>query len=144
MSVVWTVTSSASMSAASANGVGLYVIRGNHEADVSGGLAAWGDFFSGSAAMPTNGPSGEVGLTYSFATNNALVLGLDACVATGRLNQAWFTNALAASIGASRSIATGSRRPATSTSATRRGSSRLNFIRLASAGSGSATRVAGT
>lgn len=84
------------MSAASANGVGLYVIRGNHEADVSGGLATWGDFFSGSAAMPTNGPSGEVGLTYSFAYANALFVGLDDYAQAHRVNQPWLNAQLVA------------------------------------------------
>jgi PKD repeat protein len=86
----------AAMTAASANGVGLYVVRGNHEADVPGGLSTWSSFFSGEDAMPTNGPSGESGLTYSFACENALFVGLDNYAQLHRVNQPWLNAQLAA------------------------------------------------
>ena len=47
------------------------------------------NFFSGAYVMPTNGPAGETGLTYSFASSNALFIGLDVYINIHRVNQAW-------------------------------------------------------
>jgi hypothetical protein len=77
-------------------GIGVYPVRGNHEADVPGGTSAWNAAFTGRFAVPANGPSGEIGLTYSFATRNALFVGLDEYVSLHRVNQGWLDAQLAA------------------------------------------------
>lgn len=80
-----------------AAGIGVYPIRGNHEADVKGDtLAVWNEAFSGAYALPSNGPSGETNLTYSFTHKNALFLGLDEYVSIHRVNQPWVDQQLAA------------------------------------------------
>lgn len=81
---------------AASSGVPVYVIRGNHENDVPGGLATWNGFFSAAYAMPANGPSGETNLTYSFPCENALFIGLDHYTQLHRVNQAWLDQQLAA------------------------------------------------
>lgn len=78
-----------------ASGIPVYVVRGNHEDDVANGLTVWSNFFGGSYSMPTNGPSGEVGLTYSFGCSNALFVGLDDYVNIHRVNQSWLSQRLA-------------------------------------------------
>ena len=77
-------------------GIGVYPVRGNHEADVPGGAGAWSDAFTGRYALPANGPSGESGLTYSFTSKNALFVGLDEYVDLHRVNQPWLDAQLAA------------------------------------------------
>lgn len=84
------------MAAATASGVGVYALRGNHEADVPNGLPVWTNFFSGAYAMPTNGPAGETGLTYALTYSNALFLGFDEYVNSHRVNQAWLGRQLEA------------------------------------------------
>jgi PKD repeat protein len=78
-----------------ANGIGVYVIRGNHEDDVTNSIAVWNDFFSGAYAMPGNGPEGESNLTWSLAYSNAFFVGLDNYVAIHRVNQPWLDGQLA-------------------------------------------------
>jgi autotransporter-associated beta strand protein len=66
----------------SGSGVPIYPIRGNHDTTGSDALSNWFSYFS---TLPQNGPSNasggggnsEVGLTYSFTSENALFLGLD-------------------------------------------------------------------
>lgn len=77
-------------------GLGVYPVRGNHEADVPGGEAAWASAFSGSLALPSNGPAEESGLTYSFTARNALFVGLDEYVNLHLVNQHWLDAQLAA------------------------------------------------
>jgi PKD repeat protein len=84
------------MAPAVANGIGLYVTRGNHEDDVTNNLPVWNTIFSGSYAMPTNGPAGETNLTYSLTCNNALFVGLDNYINIHRVNQPWMNGVLAA------------------------------------------------
>ncbi len=79
-----------------AAGIGVYPVRGNHEADVPGGLDTWKAVFSGSYAPPSNGPAGEEGLTYSLAFHNARIIALDEYVDIHRVNQAWLAARLAA------------------------------------------------
>lgn len=74
-------------------GIGVYVVRGNHDDD---SIAAWNAVFSGAYAMPQNGPAGEVNLTYSFLHKNAFILGLDTYVNSMRVNQPWIDAQLAA------------------------------------------------
>lgn len=86
----------AAMAPLAAAGVGLYVIRGNHEDDVNNGLSTWDSFFSGAYAMPANGPDGETGHTYAFTCENALFVALDNYTNIHRVNQAWLDPLLAA------------------------------------------------
>ncbi len=74
-------------------GIGVYPVRGNHDA---GNLAAWQTVFSGEYALPTNGPSGEMGLTYSVSHKNVFVLALDQYISRHRVNQPWVDAQLAA------------------------------------------------
>ncbi|BDX38076.1 hypothetical protein CYCD_14310 [Tenuifilaceae bacterium CYCD] len=70
-------------------GIGVYSIRGNHEADAHDNLNVWNSFFSGSNALPQNGPSAEQNLTYSFINKNALFIMLDNYVNIHTVNQEW-------------------------------------------------------
>ena len=78
-----------------AAGIPVYPVRGNHESDARDGLALWDEAFSGAAALPSNGPAGEVNLTYSFVHRNALFVGLDEYVGLHGVNQAWLDGQLA-------------------------------------------------
>jgi hypothetical protein len=74
-------------------GIGVYPVRGNHDAynkDV------WDAVFSGEYALPHNGPPGEENITYSFTYGNVFVAGLDQYVADLQINQAWLDEQLAA------------------------------------------------
>ncbi len=65
-------------------GIGVYPIRGNHDLpDDAGWLNVFG------ADIPTNGPVGEVGFTYSFIHQNALFVGIDEYITPHRINQSW-------------------------------------------------------
>ncbi|HDZ69085.1 MAG TPA: hypothetical protein ENH43_01545 [Phycisphaerales bacterium] len=72
--------------------IAVYPVRGNHDV---GSTAAWNNVFSGSYAMPGNGPAGEKNMTYAVVHKNALILGLDEYDGVNnnrtyhRLNQAW-------------------------------------------------------
>lgn len=77
-------------------GIGVYPIRGNHEADVKKSVDTWNAAFTGNYLLPTNGPSGETNLTYSFTYKNALFVGLDNYVNLHKVNQAWLDQQLAA------------------------------------------------
>lgn len=79
-----------------AAGIPVYVIRGNHENDVTNNLEVWNSFFSGATAMPGNGPAGESNLTHAFVHSNALFLGFDQYVNLHQNNQAWLERQLAA------------------------------------------------
>ena len=73
--------------------ISIYPVRGNHE-DYS--LAAWNNVFSGSYALPANGPAGEVNLTFSATHNNVFIAGMDQYVTDARVNQPWLSAQLAA------------------------------------------------
>lgn len=70
-------------------GIPIYPVRGNHENDVPDGLSAWNAVFSGSAALPANGPSGEINQTFAVTRHNALFLGLDTYANLHRIHQTW-------------------------------------------------------
>jgi predicted phosphodiesterase len=73
--------------------IGVYVCRGNHD---TGSKASWDAVFSGSYAMPDNGPAGEENITYSFAHENGSFVVLDQYGAhLNRVNQAWLDTELA-------------------------------------------------
>jgi len=75
-------------------GIPIYPVRGNHEiyGDDTNGTVYLSVF---GASVPSNGPAGEVGLTYSFAHNNALIIGLDQYTQPHQVNQPWLDNQLA-------------------------------------------------
>jgi hypothetical protein len=76
-------------------GIRVLAIRGNHEN--AGSVNAWNSVFAGAYAMPGNGPSGELNVTFSFAQNNAFFVGLDQYSGhTHRVNQAWLDGQLGA------------------------------------------------
>jgi len=77
-------------------GVGVYPIRGNHEADVKKSVAVWNATFADNHLLPANGPAGETNLTYSFTYKNALFVGLDDYVNLHKVNQAWLDQQFAA------------------------------------------------
>lgn len=79
-----------------AAGIGIYPIRGNHENDAHNNLTVWNNSFSGQYALPQNGPTGELNLTYSFTNKNALFIGLDSYVDLHKINQSWLDGQLAA------------------------------------------------
>lgn len=79
-------------------GIGVYPIRGNHENDANGNITAWNNLFSGSRALPQNGPGAELNLTYSFQHKNALFIGLDDYVNIHRINQSWLNNQLTTNV----------------------------------------------
>jgi hypothetical protein len=78
------------------NGVGVYPVRGNHEDDAADDIAVWNEIFNGAKALPQNGPTGELNLTYSFQYKNALCIGLDDYVSIHHVNQSWLNQQLAA------------------------------------------------
>lgn len=75
-------------------GVGIYPVRGNHEDDATNDIEVWNSIFSGDKALPQNGPSGELNLTYSFNHKNAFFIGLDDYVNIHRINQPWLDDQL--------------------------------------------------
>ena len=74
-------------------GIGVYPVRGNHE---TGSLAAWHNVFTGAYALPSNGPAGEVNLTYSVGHKNVFFVGLDQYINIHRVNQTWLDSQFAA------------------------------------------------
>jgi len=74
-------------------GIRVYPVRGNHES--SGDGAAGTNFLAAFTNLPGNGPSNEVGLTYSFTHKNAFFAGLDQYQNPHSVNQAWLANQLA-------------------------------------------------
>lgn len=82
-------------------GIGVYPCRGNHElAQDDNAGTAYNESFSGPYALPTNGPAGEVGLTYSFSQENIFVVALDQYFESGtsthKVNQEWLDTQFAA------------------------------------------------
>jgi hypothetical protein len=69
-------------------GIAVYPCRGNHDA---GNVGAWNEVFSGSYALPANGPPGEENLTFSFTYGNVFVAGLDQYVTVRRVNLTWLS-----------------------------------------------------
>jgi 3',5'-cyclic AMP phosphodiesterase CpdA len=74
--------------------IGVYPVRGNHEADVVNNLVAWNTVFSGNYLLPQNGPSTEMNLSYSFTNKNALFVSLDHYATIHQVNQNWVNQQL--------------------------------------------------
>lgn len=74
-------------------GIPVYPVRGNH--DSYGDNALGTAFLTAFTNTPRNGPTGEVGLTYSFTHKNAFFAALDQYCTAHTVNQAWLTNQLA-------------------------------------------------
>ncbi|MBI2440964.1 MAG: metallophosphoesterase [Lentisphaerae bacterium] len=77
-----------------AAGIPVYPVRGNHETygDDTTGTAYLAAF---SNSLPVNGPTDELGLTYSFTHKNAFFAALDQYRNAHQVNQDWLTNQLA-------------------------------------------------
>ncbi len=74
-------------------GIMVYPCRGNHDSNIT----AWNTVFSGTYALPGNGPAGEVNLTYSAVHKNALFVSLDEYTPSHpfKVNQPWLDDQLA-------------------------------------------------
>jgi len=77
-------------------GIGVYVVRGNHDVGDPAGVTAWNNIFKGEFSLPDNGPTGEKNLTYSVTHKNAFIVGVDQYVKPRRVNQVWLDAQLAA------------------------------------------------
>ncbi|MCJ7777373.1 MAG: metallophosphoesterase, partial [Sedimentisphaerales bacterium] len=77
-------------------GIGVYVVRGNHDLGEPIGVTAWNNVFKDKFSLPGNGPVGEKNLTYSVEHKNALVVGVDEYVRLRRVNQGWLDSQFAA------------------------------------------------
>ena len=69
-------------------------IRGNHDANCANDMVVWNNYFADPTNpahdTPTNGPTGEVGATYSFTYNNAFFMGIDQF--TYNVPLGWYVN----------------------------------------------------
>lgn len=77
------------------SGIEVYPCRGNHEIYSTDSKGAWDDVFTGTYALPDNGPSGEENITFSFTRGNVFVVGLDQYVDPNRVNQTWLNEQFA-------------------------------------------------
>jgi predicted phosphodiesterase len=75
-------------------GIGVHVVRGNHDIGEPEGTSAWNNAFD---YLPDNGPAGEKNLTYSISHKNALLVAVDQYVdEEQRINQNWLDKQFAA------------------------------------------------
>lgn len=79
-------------------GIGVYVVRGNHDLGDPPGITAWNNVFKDKFSLPANGPAGEKNLTYSFRHKNAFIVGVDEYAQLGRVNQGWLDAQFAANM----------------------------------------------
>ena len=77
-------------------GIGVYVVRGNHDLGEPPGVTAWNNVFKDKFSLPGNGPAGEKNLTYSVRHKNAFIVGVDEYVRLRRVNQSWLDAQFAA------------------------------------------------
>jgi hypothetical protein len=77
-------------------GIGVYVVRGNHDLGYPPGITAWNNVFKDKFFLLGNGPAGEKNLTYSFRHKNAFIVGVDEYVRPQRVNQEWLDTQFAA------------------------------------------------
>lgn len=71
-------------------GIAVYPIRGAHE--TAGDSTLGTAFLTAFPDTPNNGPTGEIGLTYSFTHRNAFFVALDQHHTEHTVNQAWLTD----------------------------------------------------
>jgi len=77
-------------------GIPVYPIRGGHDIGyATDAKGVWNTVFSGSYDLPSNGPTGEEGVTYSFQHNNAFFMGIDICEPYPHVTQSWVDAQLA-------------------------------------------------
>jgi predicted phosphodiesterase len=77
-------------------GIGVYPVRGNHDAYSTNDEAVWTSVLSGRYRLPDNGPEGEKNATWSFEYENALFIGVDEWGKHEHaVNQAWLDEQLA-------------------------------------------------
>jgi len=75
-------------------GIGVHVVRGNHDVGEPEGTSAWNNVFED---LPDNGPPEEKNLTYSVTHKNAFIVAVDQYVdEEQRINQDWLDNQFAA------------------------------------------------
>ncbi len=72
-------------------GIGVYPTRGNHDSDIN----AWNAAFTGSRALPANGPGGSE-VTYYVNHKTALFVAMDRLASKLAVNQTWLDPVLAA------------------------------------------------
>ncbi len=76
-------------------GIEVYNIRGNHEMHVPHPEAVWRKMFVGRYALPSNGPKGEEGMSFTVSHHNALFIGLDEFQSSKlEVNQNWLDDVL--------------------------------------------------
>jgi 3',5'-cyclic AMP phosphodiesterase CpdA len=76
-------------------GIGVYVVRGNHDVGDPAGVTAWNNVFKDEFALPDNGPADEKNLTYSIMHKNAFIVAVDQYVRPRRVNQEWLDSQFA-------------------------------------------------
>ena len=75
-------------------GIGVHVVRGNHDIGEPEGTSAWNNVFDD---LPDNGPAGEKNLTYSLTHKNAFIVAVDQYVDEEQhINQEWLDKQFAA------------------------------------------------
>lgn len=75
-------------------GIGVHVVRGNHDVGEPEDTSAWNNVFED---LPDNGPPEEKNLTYSVTHKNALIVAVDQYIdEEQRINQNWLDNQFAA------------------------------------------------
>jgi predicted phosphodiesterase len=77
-------------------GIGVYVVRGNHDLGKPPSVTVWNNVFKDKFSLPANGPAGEKNLTYSVTHKNAFIVGVDEYVRLRRVNQEWLDAQFAA------------------------------------------------
>jgi len=74
-------------------GIGVHVVRGNHDVGEPEGTSAWNNVFED---LPDNGPPGQKNLTYSVTHKNVLIIAVDQYVDEEQhINQNWLDNQFA-------------------------------------------------
>jgi len=76
------------------SGIGVHVVRGNHDVGEPEDTSAWNNVFED---LPDNGPPAEKNLTYSVTHKNAFIVAVDQYVdEEQRINQDWLDKQFAA------------------------------------------------
>ena len=76
-------------------GVAVLPVRGNHEVMCPEAARVWNKVFSGRYALPDNGPIGEKNLSFFYARDSLLAIGIDEYESgTETVDQAWLDQVL--------------------------------------------------